>query len=130
MTNIHRAVALFAVLFLCWIGRPADAEVFRQLQRDSAVSAPGANTDFITDITWAGGDGEIMRIQIQCEASTIVNVMINDGSNEIDHGLNANTALVAGATYVFDVQVRSGDVINLQCETDSIIDHVSIGAVQ
>ena len=107
--------------------------VYRERYHTSALAAPGANTDFLngtTGLTWAGGDGEVMRIMIQCETSTILNAMINDGTNEIDLGLNSNTALVAGAAYVFDIPVRPGDVINLQVESDSVIDKLSVGAVQ
>lgn len=122
-------VALVAVAF----APRAQAETFHRISgaHYSAVAAPGANTDAITDITWKKVWGETLYVVVQCETSTIVNVMINDGTNEIDSGLNSNTALVAGARYEFQLRgMREGFVINLQVETDSVLDTVTVGYVK
>ncbi len=85
------------------------------------VSAPGANTDAITDVTWANERG--LRLIIQCATGTVVNLMVNRGGTEKAIAANANAAVTAGGLYVFDfLGLKSGDVCNLQVETDSIID--------
>ena len=124
-------IALLALLLSVYPPGTSQAEDSRVLVRGSAVAAPGANTDFITDYTWKHEDGSRLRLSIQVATSSVVNLMVNDGTNEIDRGANSNTALVAGAQYEFDFSnVKRGDVINIQVETDSIIDDWSIARVK
>ena len=106
----------------------AEGDIYRQSSHTSALAAPGANTDAITDIAWTDGR---LRLYVQVETSSIVNLMVNDGTNEIDYGLNGNVALTAGALYVFDFDnIQDTWVVNIQSETDTVWDTISIGTVR
>lgn len=125
----------FAFLFLLFAffigGQVVEAEVFRKLTNVQGVAAPGANVDVPgVEYTWTGSDGEICRVLVQVETSTIVNFMLDNGATEIGLGLNSNAALQPGAAYVFDVPVQPGDIVTLQSETDTVWDKVTLGAVQ
>jgi len=130
----------FAVLYsavltavLVFTLQPAHAEVFHLISgaHYSAVAAPGANTDAITDITWKRQWGETLYLVVQCETSTVINLMVNDGTNEIDNGLQKNVALVAGARYEMTFRgMREDFVINLQSETDTIWDTITVGFIK
>lgn len=108
----------------------AEGDIYRAVSgaHYSAVAAPGANTDAITNITWVDGR---LRLYVQVETSTVVNLMVHDGTNEIDYGLNGNSALAAGALYVFDFDhVGATWIVNIQSETDTVWDTISIGTVR
>ena len=111
-----------------------EAEVFKPISgaHQSATAAPGANTDALTsDITWKRAWGTTLYVVVQVETSSIVNVMINDGTNEIDSGLNSNTALVAGARYEFKLRgIKEGYGIQIQSETDTVWDTITFGFVE
>lgn len=88
--------------------------------REWDISAPGANTDAITDVTWPSS--RACRVTIQVATSTVVNLMVDRGGTEFALGLNASSALTAGSLYTFDVYgLKTGDTVNLQVETDSDI---------
>lgn len=108
---------------------PAHAENYAPVVRYWEVAAPGANTDAIADLVWSG-EG-YPRVTIQCDTGTIVNVMVSRNGTENALGMNANTALTAGALYTFDVPgVAPGDTINVQVETDSALPVIEIGRVR
>lgn len=107
----------------------AQAERYRPISLNWEIAAPGANTDAITDITW--GSEFPLRLTIQCDTGTVVNVMVTRGATENALGMNSNTALTAGATYVFDVPgLMAGDTVNVQVETDSALPILAIGEVR
>ncbi len=127
LTLIACAVAVAAALLA--MSSAAHAEKIRPVSQSWEVAAPGANTDAITDVTWSGD--YTLRLTIQVDTSTVVNLMVSDGADENALGLNANTALVAGAVYVFDVVgIGDGYTINVQVETDSAIPMLSIVEVR
>lgn len=101
----------------------------QRLSSNVAISAPGADTDAITDVTFPGK--QLCRVTIQVATSTVVNLMVlRSGSSEVALGLNANTALTAACLYVFDVPgLLTDDTVNVQVETDSVIDFLAIDAV-
>lgn len=93
------------------------------------ISAPGANTDAISDLTWSSSK-KILRLTIQLDTSSVVNLMVTRGATENALGMNGNAALTAGAVYVFDIPgLAPGDVVNVQVETDSAIPLLAIGEV-
>lgn len=101
---------------------------YRNVTKGFNISAPGANTDAIADVTWPSD--RACRLTIQVATSTVVNLMVDRGGTEKALGMNANTALTAGAVYVFDVHgLETGDTVNVQVETDSVIDFLDLGAV-
>lgn len=130
MTNRLSAfacVAAVAALLLSMTGT-AKADKYRAISVDWEVAAPGANTDAITDITWSSE--RALRLTIQCDTSTVVNLMVTSGATENALGMNANTALVAGALYTFDVHgVPDGATVNVQVETDSALPVVAVGEI-
>lgn len=96
--------------------------------REWNISAPGANTDAITDVTWPSS--RAARVTVQVATGTVVNLMVTRGATEFALGLNASSALTAGALYTFDVySLETGDVVNLQVETDSVIQTLGIDEV-
>lgn len=102
--------------------------LYRRMSSGFNISAPGANTDAISNVTWPGK--QLCRVTIQVATSTVVNLMVDRGGTEKTLGLNANTALTAGAVYTFDVPgLLESDTVNLQVETDSAIDLLAIDAV-
>ena len=110
---------------------PAQADDYRSIPGAKYwnVSAPGANTDAITDITW--GEEETCRVSVQVATSSVVNLMVQRGATEKALGLNSNIALTAGALYQFDVAgMELGDVVNFQVETDSVLDKIDVGALR
>jgi len=122
---------LGAVLAILAITMPADAgEKYTRLSGQWETAAPGANTDLLTsDVTWTQWSS-MLRLTITCDTSTVVNLMVSRGGTENALGMNANAAVAAGGTYVWDVPgLEPGDVINVQVETDSAIPHVAIGIV-
>lgn len=98
----------------------------QRLSSNVSISAPGANTDAISDVTFPGKN--LCRVTVQVATSTVVNLMVDrTGASEVALGLNANTALTAGCLYVFDVPgLLTGDVINVQVETDSVVDFLAL----
>lgn len=107
----------------------ARADGYRPIVREWNVAAPGANTDAITDVTWQTSGPA--RVTVQAATGTVFNVMVDRGGTEKALGMNSNTALEAGATYTFDVHgLQPGDVINVQVETDSVLDTLAIGEVK
>jgi hypothetical protein len=122
------AVLAASLLILVW-SRPAEADRYYPISTSWEIGAPGANTDAITDITWRSDNP--LRLTIQCDTGTVVNVMVTRSGTENALGMNANSALTAGATYVFDVPgLRAGDTVNVQVETDSALPILAIGEVR
>ena len=118
-----------------------EAQIIQQVQAETfkpisganytSIAAPGANTDAITDVVWRADWGSTLHVVVQCETSTVVNVMIEDSTGNIDNGLNSNTALVAGARYEFQLGgMKAGEIVNLQSETDTVWDKAIIGFVE
>ena len=100
----------------------------RPKHRGFNISAPGANTDAITDVNW--GSRRVCRLTIQCATSTVVNLMVTRSSTEKALAMNDNAALTAAALYVFDIPgLDSGDLVNVQVETDSVIDILALDEV-
>lgn len=137
MTKIRRdsigwlgaLIGLLALLAVLMLPQAANAERYRPVSLSWEVTAPGANTDAISDVTWASEFP--LRLTIQCDTGTVVNLMVSRGGTENALGMNGNTALTATATYVFDVPgLAPGDIINVQVETDSAIPMLSIGEVR
>lgn len=92
------------------------------------VSAPGANTDAITDIVWEWSDPA--RVYVQVDTDSVVNVMVTRDGVENPLGLNRSVALTAGSEYGFDVDgLMPGDTINVQCETNTAFAIISIRRV-
>jgi len=130
--EIFFAVIICTVMLLiAWsIPQKARADDYRPISINWEIAAPGANTDAITDITW-GNRGEACRVTVQVATSSIANLMVTRGGTENALGLNANSALVAGAVYTFDIHgMQSADTVNFQVETDSIIDTLAIGSMR
>jgi len=108
---------------------PVLADDYRPVTREWNISAPGANTDALTDISWEAED--TCRVSVQVATSSIVNLMVKRGAVEKALGLNSNTALVAGALYQFDVTgMKYGDTVNFQVETNGVIDKLDVGALK
>lgn len=129
MKNRAFLCVLAALLAALLVPGSAHAEKYRPISTNWEVSAPGANTDAITDITW--GSDHPLRLTIQCDTGTVVNLMVSSGGTENALGLNGNTALTAGAVYVFDVPgIPDAATVNVQVETDSAIPMLSIGEVR
>jgi hypothetical protein len=89
------------------------------------VSAPGANTDIlsadIAPLDNTGTTGSIFRITLVLATSSVVNVMVDDGSTQFAVPLNDNTAITAEAWYREAFAVRPGLTYNFQVETDGVI---------
>ena len=122
-----------ALVSAIWLvpGEPALADNYNLVSGSATweASAPGANTDAITDITWSGAHG--LRLTIQCDTATVVNLMVTRSSTENALGLNSNTALTAGAVFTFDVYgLEKDDTVNVQVETNSAIPMLSIGELR
>lgn len=89
-------------------------------------SAPGANTDMITDFTPTSD--AVLEVTVQLTTSSVFNMMVTDGTTEHAGGINSSSALNAGDRYVFefDVPANKADgtalVYNFQVETDSVIE--------
>ena len=116
------------VAFVAW-PEPAKAERYVEQLASWEIAAPGANTDAITNITW--DQSYPLRLTIQCDTGTIVNLMVSRDGTENALGMNANTAVTAGGTYTWDVHgIKDGDIVNVQVETDSAIALLAIGQVR
>ena len=121
LVAVAAALALFA-------SSPAKADKYRAISVDWEVSAPGANTDAITDITWVSE--RALRLTVQCDTGTVVNVMVTSGATENALGMNANVAVTAGALYTWDVHgIPDGSTVNVQFETDSAAAVIAVGEV-
>lgn len=97
----------------------------KKIHKSWNVSAPGANTDAIADVTWPSS--RTCRVTIQVGTATVVNLMVDRGGTEFALGLNGNSAVPAGALHTFDVDVlETGDTLNIQVETDSAINSLSL----
>lgn len=100
----------------------------RRVHRSWNVSAPGANTDAITNVTWPSD--RACRVSIQVGTATVVNLMVSRSATEFALGLNGNVALQAGALYVFDVfSLEKDDTVNVQVETDSAINTFALDEI-
>lgn len=91
------------------------------------ISAPGANTDAISDVTVQGTG--TLRVWVSVGTSTVVNLMVNpDGAvTEQTIPLNGNAALDGGG--VFDLPCTKDDVVNIQVETDSALHYVVLDLI-
>ena len=101
------------------------------------VSAPGANTDFLTDFT-PGTAVSALRITICLSTSSVLNLCVTNGTTEHKMALNSGTPLVANAVYTFTCGVRRTQdgtedgtqlTYNLQVATDSVIEYVMVEGV-
>jgi len=100
---------------------------FIRIHDEWGISAPGANTDAITDETIAG-DGTL-RVWVSVATSTVVNLMVTpSGGSEQTVPLNGNVALDGGGVY--DVPIHDGAVVNIQVETDSALHYVVMDLVK
>jgi hypothetical protein len=101
---------------------------YRRLHSEWGISAPGANTDAIDDVTVPGPG--YLRVWVSVATATIVNVMLNPAGavGEQTVPLKDNLALDGGG--VFDVPCEAGDVVNIQVETDSALHYVVIDYVK
>ena len=101
-------------------------------------SAPGANTNAITSIK-PNGEDSALRITVALTTSSVLNLMVTDGTTTHALGLNKSTALNAADVYVFDVPVIKREQTsvtqgtpgkdlsyNLQVETDSVIEFLMV----
>lgn len=105
-------------------------QTHRNLSRGVSVDAPGANTDLLPSGSATIPFDGIGRVTIMLATGSVVNVMVNDGSNEVAVPLNDNGAITAGLKFVEDVPgLKEGDVVDLQVETDGAITYVSLDLV-
>ena len=100
---------------------------FIRIHKERGISAPGANTDAISDVT-IKRDGTL-RVWVSTAASSIVNVMLDEDGAVAEQTipLNGNAALDGGG--VFDVPVAKNDVVNIQVETDVALHYVVLDLV-
>lgn len=78
-----------------------------------------ANDDFLaTDIT-PSDPPCLFRIQIQVDTAAVFSAKVDDGANEISLEFNGGSQLTAGALYIFDMLVHSGDEINFQVDQNA-----------
>ena len=109
-------------------------------------SAPGANTNILTDNFKVGFTASAIRISVQLAASSVLNLMASDGTNTEALALNDNAALTAGALHTFTVGARRTTTglskqehletpgtelsYNFQVETDGVITYLVVDEVQ
>ena len=128
-TNAAILIAVLAVLFSVMPPGTSSADDYRPKVRQWETAAPGANTDALAaDLTWKSS--KTLRLTIQCATSTVVNLMVTRGATENALGMGSSVAVVAGALYTWDVDgLQPGDSIQVQVETDSVLDQLAIGEV-
>ena len=102
------------------------------MARGWAIAAPGANTDVLaSSVTWPSQNPCLLTIQVA--TATVVNLMVTRGGVTKALGLNAidtDPSLVAGYAYSFMVPgLLPGDLVNVQVETDTAIDMLSLDEV-
>lgn len=76
----------------------------------------------LANVNWLGADisptntPSIIRVQVAVSIAGTLSVVITNGGNSQVVILNgtAGPALVAGALYIFDIKVHSGDTLNLR----------------
>ena len=102
----------------------------KKLYRGFAISAPGANTDAIDDVTWQSNDS-FLRVALTLDQASVVKVMVTRGGSTEPVKLNGGTAVPAGDVgHVFDVHgLKYGDTLNFQVETDTAIGMLSFDEV-
>lgn len=108
-------------------------------------SAPGANTDILASDFKVGYTASAIRITVQLATSSVLNLMVSDGTNTEALALNGNTALTAAALHTFVVGARRTDTgvgrvdksssdtelsYNFQVETDSVITYLVVDEIQ
>lgn len=92
------------------------------------VAAPGANTDIIgSDIT--PDRNGAFRVTVVLATASVLNVMIDDGTNSYACGLNESNALQAGDLYTFTFSVAKQNGYNFQVETNGIIQVLQVDEV-
>lgn len=91
-----------------------------------AGSAPGANTNIITPITF-GDHACACRVTVALTTGSVFNVRVTNGTTAYTQSLNGGTALTANCLYTFTFGVRASTngttalTYSFQVATDSII---------
>lgn len=107
------------------------------------ISAPGANTNFLTSshihdggsIWTMSGLCSVARITISLTTSSKLDLRVTDGSTAFSCVLNGDTALAAGGAYVFELPLRKTKdgttnlQYNLRVQSDSVIRFVFVDEV-
>lgn len=85
-----------------------------------------ANDDILASDIEASDPPCLFRIMVQLDTAAVFSAMVDDGADEVTLQLNGGSQLSAGATYMFDILVHSGDSINFQADQNAKLDKLIV----
>lgn len=94
---------------------PASLEVLTPLSKASQLGAAElADTDILASVITPTNVPCLIRAMVVLETAGIFSAMLTNGGVTKKLLLNSGVALVAGAAYIFDVLLTTGDTLNFQ----------------
>ncbi len=84
--------------------------------------SPGTTTDILTNDITPANLPSLFRIMVQVDAACKFSAMVEVDSTTYTLTFNTNANLTAGALYMFDMLVHSGDSVNFQISSAETVD--------
>jgi len=85
-----------------------------------------ANDDILaSDITPSDAPC-LFRVMVQLDTAAVFSAMVSDGSDEVTLQFNSGSQLTAGAIFMFDMLVHSGDLINFQADQNAKLEKLIV----
>ena len=92
--------------------------------------SPGATTNILTNDITPITPPSLFRIMIQLDAVAKFRAIVTVDETAYTLNFNANSDLVAGAVYMFDMLVHSGDSVNFQIDSGEVVDILRVQEIK
>lgn len=84
-----------------------------------STSLPAAESNWLSTGITSTNTPCYLRIYVSVSVAGVLRVVRTIGSTTITENLNSGTALVANSAYMFTIEMRAGDSINIRYSTTS-----------